>query len=346
MIAVNGRFLRQRVTGVQRYARELTRRLGPQVRLVAPGVAAEGLPGHLWEQAVLPARLSRRDLLWSPANTGPLAVARQVVTIHDLAAVEHPEWFSGAFARWYAIFWPRLVRRVEAVLTVSEFSKGRLVERFGLPPERVRVVPNGVDERFAPQEEEAIQTVRRRLGLPEAYVLMVASHDPRKNLARVLQAWRSIQKAYEGVELVVAGAAHRAFRVPQASEPGPANSLSRVRFIGYVDDADLPALYAGARLFVYPSLYEGFGLPVLEAMACGVPVVTSATGPMPEVAGDAAILVDPHDPEAIADAVRRLLDSAQLRSALGSKGVARARLFTWDKAAAELRRALDELAGA
>lgn len=98
---------------------------------------------------MLPARLSRRDLLWRPANTGPLAVARQVVTIHDLAAVEHPEWFSGAFARWYAIFWPRLVRRVEAVLTVSEFSKGRLVERFGLPPERVRVVPNGVDERFA-----------------------------------------------------------------------------------------------------------------------------------------------------------------------------------------------------
>ncbi|MBE3597553.1 MAG: nucleotide sugar dehydrogenase [Limnochordaceae bacterium] len=232
-----------------------------------------------------------------------------------MAVVEHPEWFAPAFARWYAWLWPRLSRRVAAVLTVSGFSRERIMERFGLPSERVRVVPNGVDpSRFFPQGDTSVASVRRRLGLAAPYVLMVASRDPRKNLGRVLRAWGRVHEVDPDVELVIAGAAHRVFQEVEAGE------LPFVRHLGYVQDSDLPALYTGAEVFVYPSLYEGFGLPVLEAMACGVPVVTSPTGPMPEVAGDAAVLVDPYDPDAIADGILRLLGSAEERAVLDARG--------------------------
>jgi glycosyltransferase involved in cell wall biosynthesis len=264
---VNGRFQSQRTTGVQRYAREITARIADWVDVVTPQSWSAGVRGHLWEQSVLP-RLARGGLLWSPCNTGPLSVARQVVTIHDCAFVDQPDGFSRLFATWYRWLIPRLARRVRRIITVSQFSATRLAEFCGLKAGQIEVIPNGVDPRFRPVDSDAVSDLRRRLALPERYVLSVGTLEPRKNLPRLLAAWDHLPPSLRDVGLVLSGAESRQFRAA-GIEPLPAG----VRLTGYVADADLPVLYAGAAAFVYPSTYEGFGLPVLEAMACGAPVI-------------------------------------------------------------------------
>ena len=296
--AVNGRYLLQRMTGVQRYAREIVARLGEKVEVIAPRGTCKGVRGHLWEQAVLPCRMGR-SLLWSPSATGPLAVSRQVVTVHDCAFFEQSHCFSRAFAAWYQYLVPRLVRSVRRTITVSEFSRQRIVELCRVSPDRVVAIHSGVDPRFRPQSEDEIAIARSKLSLPARYVLCVGSLEPRKNLARLLQAWQRVQHRVDGLSLVLAGAkGGRVFGDAGLTELGTA-----VHAVGYVSDELLPAVSAGAALFIYPSLYEGFGLPVLEAMACGVPVITSHATALPEVTGEAALLVDPLEVESIADGI-------------------------------------------
>lgn len=326
-IAINGRFLSQRVTGVERYAREVIARGAIAASMVTPRRAIRGVRGHLWEQSVLPARVGR-DLLWSPCNTGPLAVARQVVTIHDCAFYDQPEGFSRKFAAWYHWLVPRLARRIRRIITVSNFSKSRLVDYCRVPERKIAVIPQGVDERFHPQSEDAIANTRAALGLPEQYVLFVGNLVPRKNLLRLLAAWNLVSAQFPALKLVLAGASDQLF-----ADAGLGQLPASVRAAGYVADEHLPALYCGAMAFAYPSLYEGFGLPVLEAMACGVPVLTSNTTSLPEVAGDAALLVDPYSEEAIAQGLRQLLGDGLLRDELAARGLARAASFTWERTA-------------
>ncbi|WP_324718116.1 glycosyltransferase family 1 protein [Carboxydochorda subterranea] len=337
MVVVNGRFTRQPLTGVQRYAREMVRRLGPRVKVISPSRLARGAAGHLWEQLVLPS-WAGADLLWSPANTGPLRVCNQVVTIHDLAVLEHPEWFAPAFARWYAWLLPRLVRRVRRIITVSQFCAARLVDRLGVPDEAIEVIPNGVDARFRPQPPEAVETVRRALRLPERYVLYVGSLEPRKNLRVLLDAWRQASSRLADVWLVIAGGTYRAFRNPGFREFPP-----RTLLVGHVGDDNLPGLYSGAVCFVYPSLYEGFGLPVLEAMACGVPVIASDIPALREVAGDAALLVPPIDARTLATTVVSLAGSAERRAELAERGLRRSRDYSWQGSAESTWQVLEEL---
>lgn len=341
-IVVNARYLRQRETGVQRYARQISARL-PNLRAVAPARMGRGPAGHLWEQAVLPFEVGR-SLLWSPSNTGPLAVRRQVLTVHDCSFVDWPEGFSAAFAAWYRWLVPRLVRRVRQVITVSEFSRRRLLELTAVAEDRVVAIPNGVDPRFRPADPDAIRAVRARLGLPERYALCVGSLEPRKNLAGLLEAWRLLPGRHAGVGLVMVGATSHVFRQVEldaaragcgARRTGCFGS-SNLHVTGYVPDADLPPLYSGAELFVYPSLYEGFGLPVLEAMACGAPVVCSNNTALPEVAGEAAILVDPREPESVAEGIRSVLDDAATRDGLRRRGWERSQRFRWEDAAARV----------
>lgn len=330
-VAVNGRFGARPVTGVERYAQEITRRLPQSVRVIAPAIRIRGAAGHAWEQLRLPRLLRPHEVLWSPANSGPLRAARHVVTIHDVSVLEHPEWFSRRFGWWHRTLLPPLVRRARAVITVSAFSKARLVDCLGVPEERIVAIPNGVDATFQPIDAAERLPVLRRYRLHRPYILTVGSLEPRKNLVRLCEAWRRIAPGHPGIDLVIAGRAGPSFRHIRAID----RAGSRIRLLGAISDADLPSLYSGALVFAWPSLYEGFGLPVLEAMACGVPVVTSAGSALPEVAGEAGLLVDPTCVDAIAGALDHLIRDPSARARHRELGLARARRFTWERAAAK-----------
>jgi glycosyltransferase involved in cell wall biosynthesis len=337
-VQVNGRYLLQRITGQQRYAREIISRWNGRCRVIRPAAGMNGPPGHLWEQTVLPLRKGR-GVLWSPSTTGPIAVGEQVVTIHDCAFFDQAACFSRAFTAWYQYLVPRLARRVRRIITVSEFSRQRIVDCCRVSPQRVEVIHSGVDSRFSRPAEAVIAAAKSRLNLPERYVLCVGSLEPRKNLRGLLAAWQLVAPQAEGLSLVLAGAKGKVFR-----DAGLTHLPPSVHLAGYVDDESLASVYAGAELFIYPSLYEGFGLPVLEAMACGTPVICSNTTALPEVAGDAAALVDPRDVDDIATRVFALVNSQTARQRLREAGCQRAALFNWDTAAVATWRVLQEAA--
>lgn len=336
-LVVNGRFQVHRVTGMQRYAREVSRRLDIDMRIVAPERPLRGLAGHGWEQTVLPMRVGG-GLLWSPCGTGPLAVRRQVVTVHDVIPIDFPHWYSPQFAMLHRLLVPRLARRVRRVIAVSEYTRNRLVERFLIPPDKVTVIPNGVGEEFRPRSPEEIACARRKLGIPsESYILSLNSLVPRKNVAALLRAWaRVLPTLPASLWLVVAGGSGSGTVFPGQDLP---KAPERVLFTGYVADELLPPLYSGAASFVFPSLCEGFGLPVLEAMACGTPVVTSDGSSLSEVGAGAAILVDPTSIDSIAAGIGQVIADQYLRGTLACAGRERARRYTWARCA-ELTRSV------
>jgi glycosyltransferase involved in cell wall biosynthesis len=319
--------------GIQRYTAQVRCRLADRVMPVAPRTPMQGIRGHLWEQAVLP-RLIGDALLWSPANTGPLGVANQVLTIHDLGSIEHPEWYSRMFATWYRWLTPELMKRVRRVITISRFSRERLLALVNINESKVVVVPAGVDATFGPRPDEEIRRVCTDLGIPSPhYLLSLGALEPRKNLSRLLAAWSScVARLPEEIWLVIAGASapRNVFNRLELGELPP-----RVHLAGFVADSDLPALYSGALAMVYVSLYEGFGLPVLEAMASGtVPIVSDNTS-LPEVVGDAGVCVNPFDIEQIAAAIEHLIDDSEHRAALRIRATQQSRRFSWERAAVQ-----------
>jgi glycosyltransferase involved in cell wall biosynthesis len=335
---VNLRTLGYRVTGVQRYLLGLLPHMPPQLNLLKPARPLQGMKGHLWEQFYLPTQLGHR-LLWSPGNTGPIGVTRQVLTVHDMASFDHPEWFERKFALWYAALLPRLIRQARAIITVSHFSKERIVRLTGVKAERVHVIWNGVDQRFQKVDLTRVNLVREEMDLTTPYILFVGSLEPRKNLRNLLEAWRL--GGFEGANLVVVGASGHMFAGLGF------NSIPRgVRLLGSAQDHVLPALYSGAAGFVYPSLYEGFGLPPLEAMACGCPVAVSDIPAHREICGEAAMYFDPVRPEDISSKLDVLLrpDSAA-RTSLTERGLQRAATYHWGNSASETWRVLEEAAG-
>ena len=293
--------------GTARYIRGLLERLRVDVRRLSfggEGRASTMTRDSIWYPLVL-GRTRGLDVLHCPSFRGPLrARAPLVVTVHDLAVLRHPELFNGWTRRYSRALVPRVVRAARRVIAVSEFTKREVVELLGVPDERVRVIGNAVEPVFAPEGPAA----------DGDYVLAVGTIEPRKNLERLLEAARRL-----GAELRVVGA------------PGWGGvGLDGVTWLGEVSDDELARLYRGATVVAYPSLYEGFGIPVVEAMACGAPVVTSSGGATEEVAGGAAVLVDPLDAASIAAG---LDEASRRRDELRVAGLERARAFSWDDVA-------------
>jgi glycosyltransferase involved in cell wall biosynthesis len=324
-VVVNGRFLSRRVTGVERYGREILRRLCGRLRVVRSGEKYDGARGHAWEQVTLPSLVAFDEILWSPANSGPVRVANQVLTLHDLSPLEHPEWFRASFALWYRLFVPVLVRGVRRVAVSSDWVQRKVMGRFGLPAGQVAVVPGGVDrEIFQP-------AAPKKLELPSKYALFVGSIQPRKNLAGLLTAWDQATSRIPDTWLVIAGAGGRAFRPPGLPD------TKQVIHLNAVADADLPGLYAGAALYIQPSFDEGSGLTLLEAMACGTPVAASNGGALPEIMGEAGLVFDPRSIPQMAETLRRGLGDEALRIELRERSLDRARAFSWEKSAQKMQ---------
>jgi glycosyltransferase involved in cell wall biosynthesis len=290
------------------------------------------------------------DLLFVPSHVLPLVHPRHsVVTVHDLGYHYHPE----AHTTWQNIYlrWSTRhnARNASHLLADSQATRRDLERYYGTPPAKISVVYPGLDEKLAPvTKPDLLTAVRERYGLDEPYLLYVGTLQPRKNLVRLVQAFARLPSLLAGRDdprptprLVLAG--KKGWLYDEIA--GQVRSLGlegQVLLTGYVPQADLPALLSGALAFVYPSLYEGFGLPVLEAMACGTPVICSNSSSLPEVAGDAALLVNPHEPEALAQAMLRLVTDAELRGELAERGLKQARRFSWRRCARETMAVLEE----
>ncbi|MEN6479880.1 MAG: glycosyltransferase family 1 protein [Anaerolineales bacterium] len=304
----------------------------------------------LWQRLRLPLPVElftgRLDLYHSPDFVlPPVRRARTLLTVHDLSFMRHPECSSPALLAYLLDAVPRSVAQADLVLADSENTRRDVIELLGVPAERTRVVYAGLEAGFGRVDDAAVcQAALARYGITPPYILAVGTLQPRKNLARLIHALVLARERY-GLphQLVIAGG--KGWLYDDILEAAQAAG-DAVLLAGYVADADLPALYSAAELFAYPSLYEGCGLPILEAMACGTPVLTSTTSSMPEVAGDAALLVDPTDVEAIATGLWRLISDGALRETLVQRGYARLERFTWPGAARELLAAYEQCVAA
>ncbi len=267
----------------------------------------------------------------------PFVGGKSVTFVHDMCYKACPETVRFKTKTMMDLSLKRSVQRASRILTISEFSKAEIIKYLNVPPEKISVVPMGVDRsifyKMPENERPVIERCKSKYNISGEYFLYFGTIEPRKNLARLIEAYALLKKTEPNVpKLVLAGG--KGWLYDGIYEAVKTHGVEKdVIFTGYVDDGDAPALINGALAFVFPSLYEGFGMPPLEAMACGVPVITANAASLPEVVGDAALLVDPLSVDGIADAMRRMLQSPQLRAELSEKGQTQAALFTWERAA-------------
>lgn len=342
MIYINARFLTQRITGVQRYAIEISKRIKkihPQIKFLSPGniinehianelevITIGNNKGHLWEQYDLPNYLKKNGspTLLNLCNTGPLFYKNTIVTIHDLAFLENPSWFSKSFYWFYKTLIPQLAKKAKKIITVSEFSKDEIVRKLNVNPLKVEIIYNAVNILFSTYED------KRR----DDFLLYVGSKDPRKNMPRLIAAARSLPHNYR---ILIVGGAAKSF----------AESIScdtkNIEFRGYVSDEELLDLYSRAKAFVYPSLYEGFGIPPLEAQAMGVPVLISEIDVFKEVFRDSALYCDPCSIESIAKGLNKIIGlSESQKKELLQKAKNNVDRFSWDQSALKLIKILKD----
>jgi len=352
----------QQHAGIGRYADELARALialqpddewrlfyvDPQNRLPAPPldrVARTTLrqSNKRWRLRVLLNSYSRRAMDSQLCTHGglfhatdhllpPLAHTRSVFTLHDLTVLKFPAAHTQLNRRFLSWMLPRFLRAADAVIADSHCTKQDALQLYHLPADRVHVVHLGVDARFKPIAAAAARRVQERYQLPERFILAVSTIEPRKNLIVLLEAYQALCQRQPDVQLVIAG--KRGWHSEPFFERLRALGLTgKVRLLGFVPDEDLPALYSLAEVFAFPSVYEGFGLPVLEAMACGTPVICSNTSSLPEVAGEAALQIAPADVQAWAEALEQIGSNGALRASLRERGLKQAARFTWENTA-------------
>lgn len=355
--AINGKFTSQPVTGVQRVAYELTRAMqmralpGDDLEVFVPENVREPgsslkrqrrfpwLRGTLWEQITLPIAARGKTLL-NLCNTNPILKRGQIVMVHDMAVYDVPFGFSWKFRLWYRICFWVLPRMQPVILTVSGYSKMRICHHLKVDESRVTVVNPGADHLDRVVSDSA---VIGRLGLvKDAYCVIVGSLDPRKNLQRVLEAIDKLEHLSEVKFVIVGGKNTRIFNSEETKQSARAG---QVLWAGFVSDGELKSLYENAACLVFPSLYEGFGLPPLEAMYCGCPVIASSRTSIPEACGDAAMYCDSSSADDIAEKLSLMMSDAEMRQHYRTKGVAHAREFRWEHSAQKVLEILYGRAG-
>lgn len=356
-VYINGRFLSQSTTGVQRHAIEVVMAMdrilslpdapgSVAYELLVPPNAHQELPlskirvsrvghlrGHAWEQLEL-ASAARRGTLINLGNTGPLGHTRQVVTIHDAGVFANPANFSFGFRTWYKVLIPRVARRATSIFTVSNFSKQELVKYCGIPEEKIRVIHNGADHIVRDPADESIIDVHGLVR--DRYLLCMGAGTPNKNNKLILDALEIVDNP--DIQLVRLKAANLEIFARSKRQPSV-----RLLDLDYVTDAQLRALYQNAGCFVFPSLYEGFGIPPLEAMTCGCPVIVARSSALPEICGDAALYCDPFDARDLSAKIDRILNDADLRKDFREVGRQHARSFTWEHCAEEMMSEISRL---
>lgn len=361
-IGINGRFLVSRVTGVERYALNVYERLIPlatakghnfrifapleytppadfkheRVQFVRSKIFSGAVGRHAWEQTILPAlsTLEGVDVLLNMTNTAPCLFNRNIVVLHDVAWLEKPEWFSTAFNIGYNLVMPRAIKNAMKVITVSEYSASEIKRRLDVKPERLVVIPEGVGEEFRRVALDLVPSSLQQFDLSRPYFLHVGTVQPRKNLERLLEAYVKLFDQQDNVPpLFLAGGKSQHFASDALADklacPG-------IKLLGYVPDDALPYLYSRALAYVSASLYEGFGLTLLEAMACGTPVIASDIGAHQEVAGDAALYFDPTDIDSMVASLKRVCDDDELLKKLSDAGSERVKRYNWNTHVVEL----------
>lgn len=336
---INGRFLSQPITGVQRFALELLKEVVQKqvfdLRVICPQAILEEydlpverigrLSGHAWEQFELPAYMWRNKggLLVNLTNTAPLVYSNQIVTIHDLAFMHYPSWFSVAFRSYYNFLIPKLARNSRHVITVSHAMQQELSTLLSIKIDKISVVYNGVAKHL-------LSSAGAPFPKPTSpYVLSVGSLDPRKNLLRLMKAFQKLK--IPDLQLYIVGGGNKLFSF-NADEPDVSKD-ERIKFVGRVSDQELANYYRNALLFAYPSLYEGFGIPNLEAMAFGIPVLTSDLAVFKEICGQAAIFVNPEDTDSISLGLKKGVMDKALRTKLAETSQTQYRQFSWENSA-------------
>ena len=350
-LVYNGRFTTQKTTGVQRVARELIAALikfqpqEPVTVLVPPqpGVEVNGsrtvkvgfYKGVVWEQLILPL-FARPGRLVYLGNSASIFAGGQIIYMHDAAVFDTPAHFSRSFRVWYRIMFWILARTSACVLTNSYFSRDRLAYHCGISAEKIRVVPLGADHLDSLEPDTSV--LEEHSLTPNRFVLAVSSMNPTKNFGRLIAAFRQINDP--SVDLVIVGMRNTAvFGNQDHVSTGEPN----IKYVGYISDERLKALYQNAACFLYPSIYEGFGIPPLEAMRYGCPTIVGQSAALPEVCSDATLYCDPYSQDDIAEKLRRLLDSAELRAELKRKGSLHAEKYCWSRSARMMTEIFDGL---
>lgn len=308
--------------------------------IIVPPIKPFG--GHVWKTYALPAalrldgRIKCLDVVHNPAGTMSFpsrSKYKKVTTIHDLTYIVCPQFHasSGAGAKKR---YEKTARRADWIIADSENTKNDAVKYLGADPSKISVIALGCDARFRPQDAPAKMDALKKYGIPSPFLLYVGTLEPRKNVPAIIRAYKILKERGTDRKLVIGGA--KGWKYDEIFQMVSALGLGKdVIFTGRIDDSDLPALYGAADIFVYPSFYEGFGLPPLEAMACGCPVVTSNTSSLPEVIGDAGIMVEPGDISGLAERIGAAIADENLRKEMSRKGIERAKLFSWEKMAKE-----------
>jgi len=330
-------------SGIENYVRNLL----PELEKLRPGVELFEYKGRLvinrsfTRHFILPFYLNSQhlDVVHFPDHILPLLPinAKKIITVHDLAFIRHPEYYNPS-KRWYKqLLTPFSLKRADKIIAVSEYTKSELIQIYHISEDKITVVPNGISSLFRPKvlDRDSRERTLKRFGFDfDRFILFAATLEPRKNLLTLLDSFEEIARHRGEIGLVICGKKGWLYEESLKRIEALARLL-KIKYLGYVSDENLVELYNLAEVFVYPSFYEGFGFPPLEAMACGVPVVTSNVSSLPEVVGDAVLKVEPQDKGQIAKAILSVLDNKDLAREIVRKGQERAKMFTWEKTAAK-----------